>query len=240
MAIEMRDVCVRTKRTLTPVSLANINIRIEPTQHVAILTASKPGLEMLVDVICGANAPDSGSVICDSRLSWPLPGAKFLHSHQTFIANARFVARLYEMDQKSFIERVIDMAAVGDLADEKVSYCPKAAISRFSFALGACLPFDTYFFTGTNVGDKEDREKYASIIADLAQRSGLLLATSSGKIARPYCDTAYVIQENGAVFYDDIDAAIEHLDRLAKKMPSEDGDEGISDLQSSSLSDDFL
>ncbi|HKO20298.1 MAG TPA: hypothetical protein VJU82_15585, partial [Acidobacteriaceae bacterium] len=209
MPIELKNICARTRGTLSPVSLNNLTMRIESDQHVAILSTNKARLSMLVDVICGANAPDAGSVICDCRLSWPLPAAKFLHDHLTFVANARFIARLYEVDQRSFIERVIDLAGVADLAHERVSYCPKAAVSRFSFALGACLPFDTYLFTSTSVGEKDDYEKYKEVIAGLGQRSGLLLATSSGKVAQPFCDRAYIVEENGAVYYDDIDAAIE-------------------------------
>ncbi|HEY1962052.1 MAG TPA: hypothetical protein VGG69_06525 [Rhizomicrobium sp.] len=231
---------MRTRRTLTPAILSNISMRIEPDQHVAILSPSGPALGLLIDVICGANAPDSGLVFCRCRLSWPLPKARFIHDHRTFVANARFIARLYEMDQSSFIDRVIEMAGIGDLAMERMSYCPKGAISRFCFALGACLPFDTYFFTTTNIGEKDEREKYAGIIAELAKRSGILIATSSGKAARAYCDRAYVVEETGAVYYDDMDAANEHLERLAKKRPVEDAEEFVPDSEEGSLTDDFL
>jgi capsular polysaccharide transport system ATP-binding protein len=239
MAIELRNVCMRTRNTLTPVSVNDVSLRIGAGQQVAILSPDRARLAMLIDVICGANAPDSGSAFCDSRLSWPLPRARFLHNHQTFVANARFIARLYEMDQKSFIDRVIEMAGIAELADERVGYCPKDAISRFTFALGACLPFDIYFFTATNIGDKKDRKKYAGIIAELGRRSGLLLAMSAGKMARNFCDKAYVIEERGAVYYDDMDAAIEHLERLAKKKPEEDSDEQTPD-QEEAMSDDFV
>ena len=240
MALELTNVCMRKRGTLTPVSLDNINLRIEQNHHVALLAPEKAAIDMLADVICGANAPDSGVVSCSSRLSWPLPAARFLHSHQTFVANARFVARLYEVEQRSFIERVIDLADIADIAHERVSYCPKAAVSRFTFALAACLPFDIYFFTSTAVGEKQDREKYAGMIAELGRRSGIIVATSSGKAAQMFCDTAYVIEARGAVYYDDMDAAIEHLERLAKKKPSDDTDEPLVYQEDAALSDDFL
>lgn len=241
MAIELKNICMRTRKTLTPVSIKNVSMRIEPDQRIAILTPSKGAAGMLVNVICGANAPDSGSAFCDSRLSWPLPGAKFLHSHQTFVANARFIARLYEMDQASFIERVIEMAGVSDLADERVGYCPKAAVSRFTFALGVCVPFDIYFFTGTKIGEKQDRAKYTRVIAELGRRSGILMVTPSGKGVQDFCDSAYVVEDNGAVYYDDINAAIERLERLTKKRPvEEDPEESGADQEDASPSDDFM
>ena len=240
MTIELKNVCMRTRNTLTPVSIKNVSMRIEPDQHIAILTPSKSAAGMLVDVICGANAPDSGSAFCDSRLSWPLPAARFLHKHQTFVANARFVARLYEMDQASFIDRVIEMADISDLADKKIGYCPKPVVLRFSFALGACLPFEMYFFTATNVGEKQDRAKYSQIIAELGRRSGILMATSSGKSAQAFCDAAYVVEDNGAVYYDDMDAAIERLQRLTKRRPVEEDAEASSSDQEDAPPDDFM
>jgi ABC-type polysaccharide/polyol phosphate transport system ATPase subunit len=240
MAIELRNISVRKRGTLTPVALNNVNLRVEQDRHVALLAPEKAAINMLVDVICGANAPDSGVVSCSSRLSWPLPAARFLHSHQTFVANARFIARLYEVEQRSFIERVIGMAAIEDMAHERVSYCPNAAVSRFSFALAACLPFDIYFFTSTAIGEKQDREKYAAMIADLGRRSGILVATSSAKTAQMFCDAAYVIETQGAVYYDDMDAAIEHLERLAKKKLPDDTEEAVLYQEDAAVSDDFL
>ena len=81
----------------------------------------------------------------ETSISWPLPNSKFLHQHQTFVGNARFIARLYEMEQAPFISKVIEMAGIQDIADERVSYCPRKAVSSFAFALGACLPFRHLF-----------------------------------------------------------------------------------------------
>jgi capsular polysaccharide transport system ATP-binding protein len=218
MSLELRDVSVRTRNTITPVLLQNLNIRVGKGDHVALLAPPASGLDLVIDVICGANAPETGRVIREGTLSWPLPKGSFFLKHLSFVANARFIANLYEVEHKSFIAKVVEMAGLEEVAEERISYVPGKASSRFGFALGACLPFDTYILTSTSFGEKEEREKYADIIAELGRRSGLLIATSSGKQAQPFCDKAYVLEPEGAVYYDDFEAALEHLERISKRV----------------------
>ncbi|HEX3651826.1 MAG TPA: hypothetical protein VHU18_03280 [Rhizomicrobium sp.] len=238
--IELRNVAVRTRRTIAPVSFKNINLRIHPRERLALLGPSKGGLGLILDTLCAANAPDAGSVIRGSSLSWPIPGNTFLHKHQSFVANTRFIAHLYEMDQRTFIPKVLELADVQDLAEERLDHCPSTVRSKFAFALGVSIPFDIYLFTSTNVGEKKDREKYNEIIADLGRRSGFVIASGSGKVAKPFCEKAYVLDPAGSVLYDDMDAAMEHLERLTKRTAKggEDDEELADDEER--VFDDFL
>src|SRR6476646_7773545 len=113
--IELKNVSVRTRGTMNPVPLTDINLRVEAGQRVAILSPKSGGVSLILDVICGANAPFSGSVTRTGRISWPIPSGAFFHRHQTYVANARFFARLYEVDQNSYISEVLELADVGDL-----------------------------------------------------------------------------------------------------------------------------
>jgi capsular polysaccharide transport system ATP-binding protein len=238
--IELRNIAVRTRHTVAPVSLTNVNLRVEKQDRLALLSPSKGSLGLIIDTLCAANAPDSGSVIRHSSVSWPIPSNGFFLKHQSFIANARFVAHLYEMDQRTFIPKVIELAGVEDLADERLDRCPSAVVSRFAFALGISLPFDIYLFTATGAGDKKDREKHNDMVAQLANQSGLILATTSGKAAKPFCDKAYILDPAGCVLYDDMDAALEHLDRLARRAAkTTDEDEEMAE-EDERVFEDFL
>jgi capsular polysaccharide transport system ATP-binding protein len=218
--------------------MTNLDFRIESHDHVALLAPPHGGLELVVSVLCGAGAPESGKVIRERSMSWPLPSSKFLHQHQSFVGNARFIARLYEMEQASFIAKVIEMAGVEDIADERVSYCPKKAVSSFAFALGACLPFDIYLFTSMNMGGRDDKDKYAQMVHELVKQRGLVIATSSAKVAEPYCDKAFVLEEDGAVYYDDMEAATAHLQRITQRTEDNaiEGEWAVDDEQ---VFDDF-
>ena len=221
MTLELRNISLRTRGTLNPVSLQNITVRVGRHDRVAFL-GGRAATGALLGVISGASAPDEGVVVRNSTLSWPIPGGGFLHRHQTFIANARFIARLYEVEQAPFIAKVIETARIGDLAEERLDRCPKDAVARFSFALGACLPFEIYLFTSTKVGDKRDSQRYAQMIMDLGRNAGLLLMASSGKAVQEFCDQAYVFDQGRAHHYRDMAAATEHMARIAKPLDAAD------------------
>lgn len=239
MSISVDDLEVRTRNTLKPVSLKNLNIRIEDRSRLALLSPPDAGLNLVIDALCGANAPEGGRIARGSTISWPLPSSSFLHKHQTFIANARFIACLYGVDQPSFISKVIDTADVAEFAHERVDFAPRKASLRFAFALGACLPFDFYLFTNTNIGDRDSRDRYAEIIRELGAKSGLIVATSSAKAAEPFCDTAFVIDREGATYYEEFEAAAAHLERITKRRVDSADDEPLLDDEER-VFDDFF
>jgi len=220
MTIEFRHVDKRTRKTISPVSLKDMNFSISEGERTALLGHRGAGLEVILDLICGADAPDSGDVIRDAAMSWPIPGTSFMHKHLSFEANANFIARLYGVNPRSFREKVMEMAGVQELRLERMDHCPKAALSRFAFALGVSLPFDLYILTNTNVGDKDDRGRFKSIINEIIQRRGILLAGSNGKAAQELCEKGLVIDAGQVVYHDDIEEAVEHFGKI-KVKPSQ-------------------
>lgn len=238
MSLEFRNVEIRVRGKIRTITLKNINFRVDPKQRVAVLCAEAAAMPGLVNTICGVVPPRAGSVKRNSHISWPIPDGSFCHKHLSFIANARFVATLYEVEHSSFISQVLETAAVGESAGKPLYACPKPLVTRFLFALGACLPFDTYLFTNTSIGEKADWPKYGQMIADLGRDRGLIVATAKPKIAEAYCDRAFVIDGKTTHFYDDIEAASEHMARLAKRSRSEEGEEE-AEAEEEQAFDDF-
>ena len=238
MSVELRDVEIRIRGKLQPLDFKNINLRIEPNQRVALLCPDRAGLSSLVAVIAGTRPPDTGRVIRESRLSWPIPDASFCHKHLNFIANARFIARLYELDQKTFIPQVVKTAGIEELAEERLDRCPKTVLSRFAFALAVCVPFDIYFFTSTSVGERGEQETYHQMVAELGRTHGLIVASTKAKTAELHCDEAFLIDGRTTHYYDDMEAATDHMARLAKRSrPGDDEDEAAEEEEQ--VFDDF-
>ena len=238
MTIEFRHVDKRTRKTIAPVTFKDLNLSISEKDRTALLGDAGSGLDAIVDLICGADAPDSGEIIRDAAISWPIPDTSFMHRHLSFEANANFIARLYGVEKKTFLSRVIEMAAVEDLLLERVDHCPRAALSRFAFSLGVCLPFDLYVITNTGIGEKQDRERFSAIIEEIGRKSGILLAASNGRAAREFCDKAFVLDTGRLIYYDDIDAAVEHFESLDAKRPGEEETEFMDEAERE-VRDDF-
>lgn len=239
--IELANVTFRIRHTLSPVVYADVNLRIEDGERVAFLAADKQsGLGVLQDLFCEANAPDSGRLVRTGSLSWPIPEAKFFHQHLTFVANARFIARMYGLDARLFVPRVCEMAGVTDIMHERLDHCPKTAIVPFAFSLGACVPFDTYLLTTAFVGKGENGSALQQELVEISSRGGTIVMATNGKGIADICDRAYVLDSGSAriVPYDDIEEALDHLKRLASKAAEEE--DLIKEVPEEELRNDFF
>jgi len=215
MTIELRDVTKRVRLGSVRVTYEGLNIRVESNSRVAFLGNQQAGLEALVKLICAADAPDRGVVTRTHSISWPIPDSRFLSKHLTLAANARFIARLYEVDEASYLEKLAEIARPGDFMNVRGDACPKDVLSRFCFSAGICLPFDHYILTGVSAGSKEDRARFAPIVEELGQRAGILLVTSDVKAAKQVCEQAFVFDDGRATFFDNMEAAAEFYGGLA-------------------------
>jgi capsular polysaccharide transport system ATP-binding protein len=226
MTIEFHNVTKKVRSGPVRVTYENLNLRVEENTRVAFLGHPGAGLDGILDLICAADAPDSGVVTRTHSISWAIPGNSFLHKHHSLAANARFIARLYEVNPEQFLAKVSDMAQLGEFANVRGDTCPKDILSRFVFSVGLCLPFDHYILTNVTAGSKDDAPRFAEVITELGQRSGLLLVTRSVKNAQQFCDQAFVFADGRATYFDNMEAAAEFFGSLAS-----DGDDDDSFFQ---------
>jgi len=234
MTIEFRNVMKKVRLGPIRATYEDLNIRIEEKTRVAFLGQPSAGLGGLVDLICAADAPDSGFVTRTHSISWAMPGSSFLHKHHSLAANARFIARLHEANEAEFIAKVSDLAQLGEFVNQRADRCPKEVLSRFVFATGLCLPFDHYILTNVSAGAKTDAPRFAEAITEIGQRAGILLVTSNIKAAQTFCDQAYVFAEGKATYFDNMEAAAEFFSSLAAESDDDDSffeaDEELQDL----------
>ena len=223
MTIEFKNVMKKVRLGPIRLTYGDLNIRIEENSRMALLGAKGAGLEAIVKLICAADAPDSGAIRRTHSISWAIPETPHLHKHHPLISSARFLARLYEVDEEDYLARVLKMADIGDSVNLRADKCPKEEMSRFLFSAGICLPFDQYVLTNVSVGGKDDRERFVEIVEDLGRKAGILLVTQDVKSAQKICTEAYVFDKGQATYFDDMDAAAEYL-RGANSKEEEDED----------------
>lgn len=223
MTIELRGVTKKVRDGALRLTYEDLNIRIEENANVAFLGHKQAGLSAIVSLICAADAPDEGIVTRTHSISWPIPENKFIHRHHPLAASARFIARLYEANEKEFLAKVSEVAELGEFMNVRADRCPKEALSRFAFFAGVCLPFDRYIFASGFMGGKSERESRTEVLNDLSTRAGLLLVTHDIKSAQEFCDQAYVFDGNRATYFDNMEAAAEFFGTIASE--DTDGDD---------------
>lgn len=205
---------MKQRRSKRRMEFRDINMHIEERQRVALLGKKGSGLEEIMNIICGAVYPARGHVMLSSEISWPIGEAGFLSPDSSLAMNLRFVARIYEMDANEYAERVGEVAEIQEHWNETLGACSKDVKSRFGFALGVCLPFNIYLFEAVEPADKNYREKAQTIVEQLGRDRGIVVATSKGEVAQQYCDRGFVLDGGKTTYYEDIDSAVAHLERL--------------------------
>jgi capsular polysaccharide transport system ATP-binding protein len=231
MTLELRDVTKKIRMGSVRVVYDDLNIRIEEGTNVALLGHPEAGLEGVVELMCGADAPDAGRVIRTHSISWPIPMTVFMHTHVSLAANARFLARLYEADERDYVARIAGNG-LDKFMDTRVDMVSSDVRTTFAFVAGMCLPFDRYILTKASVAQKTDPELAPRLIEEAKKKAGLLLVASSVKPAQQYCDQAYVFDDGQATFYDNMDAAAEHFNSIEVKGRDRDSEAGEEDEDS--------
>jgi capsular polysaccharide transport system ATP-binding protein len=212
ICIENLSKSYRTKAGLHPV-FNDLSLNIPTGTGLAILGRNGAGKTTLVNIIGGAENADSGRIICDARISWPVGLAGGFQPSLTARENIRFVARLYS--EKSELPRIVqyvrDFAEIGEYFDMPVRTYSSGMHSRISFGLSMAFDFDYYLIDEvTSVGDPQFRSKCdAALESKRAQGAGFIVVSHQMEIVRRFCNVAVVLtRHQGARFFEDVEEAI--------------------------------
>lgn len=205
-----------TKSYMTPKGrhylFKNLDFVIEDKQSVGLLGRNGAGKSTLLRIICGLDEPDSGEVITNSTISWPVGVAGGFQGSLTGRQNVRFVCRLYSsgkyVDEK--IRFVEEFADLGNYFDMPVKSYSSGMRSRLTFGLSLAFDFDYYMLDEVSaVGDAAFRKRSEEILNARRKQAGFLMVSHNlDEIARN-CDIGIVLMNQNALIFDDVKEAIE-------------------------------
>lgn len=211
--IEVKNV---SKSYMTPKGrhylFKDLNLTIADKQSVGLLGRNGAGKSTLLRVICGLDTPDSGRVVTDSTISWPVGVAGGFQGSLTGRQNVRFVCRLYSsgayIDEK--IRFVEEFADIGKYFDMPVKSYSSGMRSRLTFGLSLAFDFDYYMLDEVGaVGDAAFRKRAQDILDARKSTSGVLMVSHNLKDIEKTCDTAIVLMDQTAHVFDDPKQAIQ-------------------------------
>ena len=222
--IEIKNI---TKSFMTPKGrhylFKDLNLTIADKQSVGLLGRNGAGKSTLLRVICGLDEPDSGEVITDSTISWPVGVAGGFQGSLTGRQNVRFVCRLYSsgdyIDEK--IRFVEEFADIGKYFDMPVKSYSSGMRSRLTFGLSLAFDFDYYMLDEVRaVGDAAFRKRSQEILNARKATSGVLMVSHNLKDIKRTCDVGIVLMNQTAHVYHDTTEAIkvykEHVHKKKK------------------------
>ncbi|MBL4635674.1 MAG: ABC transporter ATP-binding protein [Kofleriaceae bacterium] len=208
--IELRHI---TKSYSTPfgpnVVLDDITVLIPTGQSLGILGQNGAGKSTLMRIIGGAEMPDSGTIVREGKVSWPIGFAGGFNGSLTGEDNCKFVARIYGQDVDRVIDETREFAEVGKYFYMPVRTYSSGMKARVAFGLSMAIDFDVYLVDEvTAVGDKRFREKCAAVFNERQAYSSMIMISHSMPTLRAQCTRGAVLTKSGFSVFDTIDEAI--------------------------------
>ncbi|HFG3626436.1 TPA: ABC transporter ATP-binding protein [Escherichia coli] len=191
----------------------DLNIEIPSGKSVAFIGRNGAGKSTLLRMIGGIDRPDSGKIITNKTISWPVGLAGGFQGSLTGRENIKFVARLYAKQEelKEKVEFVEEFAELGKYFDMPIKTYSSGMRSRLGFGLSMAFKFDYYIVDEvTAVGDARFKEKCAQLFKERHKESSFLMVSHSLNSLKEFCDVAIVFKDDNAVgFYEDVQSGID-------------------------------
>ena len=209
MTIELRDVSKSypTSHGLASI-LKNVNLTVDPGEHVGILGQNGAGKSTLIRILSGSERPTSGEIRQKMSVSWPLAfGGAFLGG-LTGIDNIRFVCRLYGVDPVEKMPFIDEFTELGKYLREPVRTYSSGMRARLAFGVSMAIDFDCYLIDEiVAVGDDRFQRKCRFELFEKRRDRALLIVSHSADFVRQYCQRASVLSSGVLTNFSTIDEA---------------------------------
>jgi capsular polysaccharide transport system ATP-binding protein len=192
------------------VVIDNLSLTVETGRSLALLGRNGAGKSTLMSIIAGNMRPDSGTVVSDGTISWPIGQAGSVHPQMSGAQNARFLARIYGVETEEFVAFVRDFAQLGAHFHMPVRTYSSGMKSRLNFGMSMGIQFDTYLIDEvTAAGDASFRARSAALFHERMSKSDAIMVNHNLNELKEFCDSALVLEHGKLEYFEDLDEAIE-------------------------------
>lgn len=188
----------------------DLNFTFPQGHHVAILGSNGAGKSTLFRILAGSEYPNSGKMITDKAISWPVALATGIHPQMTGRENTRFIGRVNGVaDLDEYEEKVKDFAELGVKYDLPVNTYSSGMRARLAFGCCVAIDFDIYLIDeATSVGDQKFRQKAKQALLDKRNHANVIMVSHDMKEIREFCDSAIILHQGQLSFYTDLEQAL--------------------------------
>lgn len=190
-----------------------LNIHLPSDRSVALVGRNGAGKSTLLRIIGGIDRPDTGDIVTNKTISWPVGLAGGFQGSLSGRDNVKFVARLYA-EKKQLREKIAFVEAFSELGkyfDMPIKTYSSGMRSRLGFGLSMAFDFDYYLVDEvTAVGDARFKSKCAELFRDKRNKANFLMVSHNLSSLVEFCDSAIFLgRDCNAVFYDNVKDAID-------------------------------
>ncbi|MGR5120711.1 ABC transporter ATP-binding protein [Vibrio astriarenae] len=188
----------------------SISFTFPEGRNVALLGSNGSGKSTLFRMIAGSEYPNSGTIITDRSISWPVALSTGIHPQMTGRENTRFIGRVNGVkDLDLYEKKVRGFAELGRKYDLPVKTYSSGMRSRLAFGCCIAIDFDVYLIDeATSVGDQKFRRKAKNALLRKSKEASVIMVSHELDEIREFCDSAIILHQGELEFYDDLEEAI--------------------------------
>jgi capsular polysaccharide transport system ATP-binding protein len=180
---------------------------------IGLIGRNGAGKSTLLQLLGGNDTPNSGSVVSDARISWPVGLSGGFQTTLTARENVQFVCRVHGATGRSMrriVEFVAEFAEIGEYFDLPMNSYSSGMRSRVAFGMSMAFDFDYYLIDEvTAVGDAQFRSKSQAVLEERLKRSKVIMVSHGMADIEKFCDVVVLVDGGNTVLYEDVKKGIE-------------------------------
>lgn len=197
--------------------LRGIDFSVDRGEKIGLIGRNGAGKSTLIKQIGGVEYPDSGKIIRNMTVSWPIGFSGGFQGSLTGYDNARFIARVYGTyysDIRGFVEEFTEL---GSALTRPVKTYSSGMRARLAFALSLAIDFDCYLIDEVMlVGDQIFRNKCHNELFVKRAHCAMIIVSHDMNTIRKYCNRALFLEGGVAREYDTVDLAIQAYEGMSR------------------------
>ena len=196
----------------------DLSFTIPSGKNVAIIGKNGAGKSTLMNLLAKVDSPDSGRVITDQSISWPVGLSGGFQGSLSARENVKFIARTQgfrglEMQEK--VKFVEEFAEIGDYFDLPTKTYSSGMKGRVAFGLSLAFDFDYYIVDeAMSVGDAHFKKKASDAFKAKVGQANIILVTHGMTQVRTMCDLVIILDRGKATIYEDVEEGIKVYQNL--------------------------
>ena len=210
LAVSVRDLRKAYPSSPHRAVLDGINFDVALGERWALLGRNGQGKSTLIRLLGGVIGPTSGSIQWNVVSSWPIGFGGGFQGSLSGLDNIRFLARLYNQDYETLLDKVDDFAQLGSRLHSPVKHYSSGMRARLAFGLSLAIEFDCYLIDElVAVGDASFQRRCREELFELRKNRTYIIASHDTNLIANVCDKALVIENGTARAFDDVEEALE-------------------------------
>lgn len=191
------------------VILDRASFRVEIGRSLGILAPNGTGKTTIINMMAGLEKPDEGRIIRTSRISFPLGFMGGVVSKHTGTENARYIARLYDLDP-DYVESFCRwLCGIDEYFDMPLGTYSQGMKSRFSLALMLAIEFDIYLIDEgmPSTTDVEFNRKAGGILRERLKNATVVIVSHQAQTLEKFCRQAAVLRHGQLHMFNSLEEA---------------------------------